>query len=92
MNRKDVTNQKELALFILCELNKKNRLVDFSDLFWEIGPGGGLESFQNLLDEMTEKKWLKKTVEDTGSVLHDATDRQGGKADEKEEGHLVKDR
>lgn len=68
MKREDITNKKELALFILTDLSKRSGPMTFNDLFWEYGAGLGLDNFKNLLEEMCRKGWLNKTEEDTGSV------------------------
>jgi hypothetical protein len=66
MNKEDVTNRKELMIFLLLELNKKNCLVDFGDFFMESGYAQGIDSFRKILEDMTEKGWLTKFEERTG--------------------------
>ena len=64
--KEDVKNRKELMIFLLLELHKKNRLVDFGDFFMESGYAQGIESFRKILNDMTEKKWLTKIEERNG--------------------------
>lgn len=66
MKKEDVTNRKELMIFLLLELHKKNSLVDFGNFFMESGYAQGIDSFRKLLDDMHEKGWLTKYNEPTG--------------------------
>ncbi|MDC9721876.1 MAG: hypothetical protein PSN34_03770, partial [Urechidicola sp.] len=66
MKKEDVTNRKELMIFLLLELHKKNRLVDFGDFFMESGYAQGVESFKKTLNDMHEKGWLTKIEERNG--------------------------
>lgn len=66
MKKEDVTNRKELMIFLLLELHKKNSLVDFGDFFMESGYAQGIDSFKKVLNDMVERKWLTKIEERNG--------------------------
>ena len=66
MNREDVETKKDFIIFILLELNKKTRPVDFGQFFMEISPAIGIVPFRELLNEMEQKGWLTKVEEPDG--------------------------
>ena len=66
MKKEEVTNRKELMIFLLLDLHNKNRLVDFGEYFLEMGYAQGIESFRKVLNDMVERKWLTKIEERNG--------------------------
>ncbi len=66
MKREDVNTKKDFIIFILLELNKKTRPVDFGQFFMEISPSIGIDPFRELLNEMVQKGWLTKIEEPDG--------------------------
>lgn len=66
MTRDEVNTKKDFIIFILLELNKKTRPVDFGQFFMEIAPTIGIEPFKELLNEMVEKGWLTKIEQPDG--------------------------
>src|SRR5690349_10811766 len=66
MEKSEVKSKEDLIQFILLELNKKVHHILFGDLFMEMSPSGGIESFRSMLDELCEEGLLVKTTQ-TGS-------------------------
>lgn len=67
MEIENVTNRKDLIIFLLEELNKKQKPVRLDEFFFEINYAKGLESFQEVLQEMTKKGWIN-TLEEKGGL------------------------
>jgi hypothetical protein len=68
VTKDDIKNKEDFINYILIELNKKVHEVKFGHFFLEISPGGGIDSFRNLLDELHENGLLSKTSEPDGNI------------------------
>ncbi|MGB3342301.1 MAG: hypothetical protein WBA61_00180 [Aequorivita sp.] len=69
MKIEEITNRKDLMIFILLELHKRNGLVKFGDFFIESGYTQGIISFRKALDDMYEKGWVTRYNEPTSRVI-----------------------
>jgi hypothetical protein len=63
MTPEEVTNRKDAMIYFLLKMQKEPHIRTIGDLFLNSGYSHGIDSFQGILDEMTEKGWLKKTDE-----------------------------
>jgi len=68
VTKDEVKNKEDFIIYILTELSNKVHQVKFGDFFMEISPSGGIDSFRNLLDELTNEGLLSRTSEPGGSV------------------------
>lgn len=68
MTKDEIKNKEDFIIYILTELSNKVHQVKFGDFFMEISPSGGIDSFRNLLDELTNDGLLSRTSEPGGSV------------------------
>lgn len=68
MTKDEIKNKEDFIIYILTELSNKVHQVKFGDFFMEISPSGGIDSFRNLLDELTHDGLLSRTSEPGGSV------------------------
>ncbi|HRF82087.1 MAG TPA: hypothetical protein PL070_18590 [Flavobacteriales bacterium] len=68
MKREEVTDRRQLIIYLLLELHKANKLIPFGDLFFQSGYAQGLDSFKDVLEEMHRKGWVNKFEEDGGPI------------------------
>ena len=68
MEREDVKTKKDLMIYILLMLNEKAGTFEMTQLFLKSGYALGIESFENLMDELQENKWIKIHKTPTGTV------------------------
>ena len=68
MTKEDIKDKEDFVNYVLFELNKQVHQVKFGDFFLEISPGGGIDSFRNLLEELNEIGLVSKTSEPGGNV------------------------
>lgn len=68
MTKDEIKSKEDFINYILIQLNEKVHPVDFGNFFMEVSPSGGIESFRNLLDELTENGLLVKQSTPNGSV------------------------
>ena len=64
----DIKNREDYINYILLQLYPKIHPISFGDLFMEISPSGGLDSFRNLLDGLTGDGLLTR-VSQTGEPI-----------------------
>lgn len=69
MEREKIINRKELIIYLLEELNKKQKPVRLDEFFIEIGYAKGLESFREILTEMSKNGWINTLEEQGGLAL-----------------------
>ncbi len=60
MEKEDVKNKEDFICYILQLLHERVHHVKFGNLFMEISPSGGIDSFRNLLDELHENGLVTK--------------------------------
>lgn len=68
MTKDEIKNKEDFIFYILTELSNKVHQVKFGDFFIEISPSGGIDSFRNLLDELTNDGLLSRTSDPGGSI------------------------
>jgi len=68
VTKDEIKNKEDFINYILIQLYEKVHPVDFGNFFMEVSPTGGIDSFRNLLDELTENKLLVKQSTPNGSV------------------------
>ncbi|MGN6396701.1 MAG: SEFIR domain-containing protein [Mucilaginibacter sp.] len=60
MNREDIRNREDYINYILLQLYPKLHPIKFGEFFLELIPDGGLDSFRDLLDGLTESGLLNR--------------------------------
>lgn len=65
MNVEDIKNREDYINYILLQLYPKIHPIKFGEFFLEIMPAGGIESFRDLLDGLTESGLLNR-ISQTG--------------------------
>jgi hypothetical protein len=60
MNREDIRNREDYINYILLQLYPKLHPIKFGEFFLELMPDGGLDSFRDLLDGLTESGLLNR--------------------------------
>ena len=68
MKKDEIKNKEDYIVYILTKLSNKVHQIKFGDFFMEISPSGGIDSFRNLLDELTNDGLLSRTSDPGNSV------------------------
>jgi hypothetical protein len=58
LEKDKVSDRKDLMIYLLTELSKKGKPVRMDEFFFETGYANGLDSFREVLEEMSRLEWI----------------------------------